>query len=165
MTGIDPRLILMVGAPGSGKTRYAATHYPPARIISSDRAREFVCGNPNDQDATFLAHRLVSEAVRYRLSRVRQPVVVDATNSDQLARLALLEIAQVCKVAAEVVVMTTPLQLCLIRNAGRPGPRAGEKYGKRVPDAFVRTAYRAIVLDLPGMADEGFALVTKVDGS
>lgn len=49
-------------------------------------------------------------------------VVIDATNVEAFAREPLLAIARRNHAPAIAVIMATPLEACLERNAARPGP-------------------------------------------
>ena len=55
--------------------------------------------------------------------------------------------------------MATPLGECLARNARRPAPAAGRRWGSRVPEETVRAQYRQAQQALPLLAAEGFAHV------
>ena len=41
----DPSLVLLVGAAGAGKTTFAARHFPPDEVLSSDAYRALVSGD------------------------------------------------------------------------------------------------------------------------
>jgi protein phosphatase len=158
---LQPELTLLIGVPGSGKTRYALQNYPPAQVISSDAIRALIIGNPNDQSVTTIAHNLLRGMAGYRL-RCGQHVVVDATNTVREHRQVLLAKAALHRAPAHAVVLDTPLEECLARNALRPGPEAGQVYGDRVPEDFIRSAYFRLQADLPGLLAEGFTTVLTV---
>lgn len=160
-TSLQPELTLMIGVPGSGKTLYALRNYPPSQLLSSDAIRALISGNPNDQNVTTIAHNLLRGMVGYRL-RCGQQVVVDATNTVREHRQVLLAKAALYRAPAHAVVMSTPLEWCLDRNAARSGPGEGQVYGERVPEDFIRTAYIRLQADLPGLLAEGFATVLTV---
>jgi protein phosphatase len=122
-------LVLLVGPAGSGKTTWAAAHHPETAIVSSDGLRAAVADDPTDQDATADAFRLLHAIVRARLKRGRT-TVVDATNLTDGARRPLLGLAARFERPVVAVVFDVPLEVCLARNAGRPG--------RSVPDAVVR---------------------------
>jgi len=45
-------LVLLVGASGTGKSSFAAKHFLPTEVISSDRMRGWVADDEADQSAT-----------------------------------------------------------------------------------------------------------------
>lgn len=45
-------LVLLVGASGMGKSTFAAAHFLPTEVISSDRARAWVADGEGDQTVT-----------------------------------------------------------------------------------------------------------------
>lgn len=65
---------------------------------------------------------------------------------------------------ATAVVFTTPLRVCLARQADRPGPAPGRRWGRAVPAAVVivdqHARTRAALATLHG---EGFARVVEAN--
>jgi len=55
----DFALVVLIGATGSGKSTFAARHFRPTEIISSDRCRGLVSDDETDQSATADAFDLV----------------------------------------------------------------------------------------------------------
>src|SRR5262245_52912897 len=48
----DFALVALIGASGSGKSSFAAKHFAPTEVISSDRMRGWVADSEMDQSAT-----------------------------------------------------------------------------------------------------------------
>ncbi len=65
----DPSLVLLIGPSGAGKSTFAARHFRPAEIVSSDRCRALVCDDERDQSVNRAAFGLLHHIARARLSR------------------------------------------------------------------------------------------------
>ncbi len=48
----DLCLVALIGISGSGKSMFAARHFAPTEVISSDSCRALVSDDENDQSAT-----------------------------------------------------------------------------------------------------------------
>jgi protein phosphatase len=115
----EPGLVLLIGASGSGKSTFAARHFLPTEVVSSDRCRGLVCDNENDQAATPLAFELVETLVGLRL-RNRKMAVVDATNLRPEDRKNLKRVARDHDSLVSAILFDTPRDVCIARNALRP---------------------------------------------
>ena len=113
-----PGVVVLVGAAGVGKSTFAAAHFDPAEILSSDALREAVSGDEADQRATRLAFSILHREVRRRLAAGRL-VVVDATNVERHARLALVRLARAHGVPTVAVVLVADRATVHARNASR----------------------------------------------
>ena len=137
-------LVLLVGPSGAGKTTFAARHFAPTEVLSSDAMRALVADDPMDQAATDAAFELLHTALALRLS-LRRLAVVDATNVEGWARETLLSIARRTRRPAHAIVFDLPLELCLRRNLERDQPR---------PAAAIRRQHRWLRESLPRLAEE-----------
>ena len=72
-------LIWLVGPSGSGKSTFAARHFKPTEVISSDRCRGFISDDEADWSITQDAFDIVFLIARKRLAR-RRLTVIDATS-------------------------------------------------------------------------------------
>jgi protein phosphatase len=75
----DPALVLLIGPSGAGKSTFAAAHFRPTEILSSDWMRAMVADDAADQDASAEAFRVLAMFANGRLKR-RLTTVIDATN-------------------------------------------------------------------------------------
>ncbi|TDD16106.1 polynucleotide kinase-phosphatase [Nonomuraea diastatica] len=112
-------LVVLVGVSGSGKSTFAARHFGPTQVISSDFCRGLVSDDENDQSATPAAFDLLHHIVGVRLARGLL-TVVDATNVQYAARKSLIELARKHDVLADAIVLDVPEEVAIERNAVRP---------------------------------------------
>jgi predicted kinase len=114
----DPSLVVLIGAAGAGKSTFAARHFAPDEILSSDRFRAMVSGDEADQSATHAAFdRLHGELARRLAAGLT--TVVDATSVEPWSRRALLARAAAAGVPATAIVLDLAPEVVLARNAGR----------------------------------------------
>ena len=146
----DSSLVLLIGVTGSGKTTFAARHFRPTQVLSSDAFRALVADDETDQDATADAFELLHVAVDRRLAR-RRLTVIDATNIQPSARRPLLEAARRHGVPAVAIVFDLPPGVTAKRNATRAG--------RTVPAAIHQRQVRALRRCLPELPGEGFAAI------
>lgn len=132
----DPSLVVLVGAAGSGKSSFAARHFAPGEILSSDAFRALVAGDAGDQRATRPAFAALHRALASRMA-ARMLTVVDATNVQPSARRQLLNRAAMADVPAIAIVLDLPVAVVLARNASRSGSAL-------VPDAAVLAQHAAV---------------------
>ncbi|GAA2359010.1 polynucleotide kinase-phosphatase [Nonomuraea africana] len=112
-------LVVLVGVSGSGKSTFAARHFKPTQVISSDFCRGLVSDDENDQSATQAAFDLLDHIVETRLSRGLL-TVVDATSVQFAARQKLIALARKHDVLCDAIVLDVPEEVAIERNAGRP---------------------------------------------
>lgn len=144
-------LVLLIGPAGSGKSTFAARHFPADAVLSSDRFRALVSGDPADQSATEAAFRLLHEAADQRLAR-GWLTVIDATNVQRDAREALVELAERHGRPLVAIVFDLSLDEYLARNQQRPANRI-------VPRRAVRRQHNLFQRAVPHLEREGFRVV------
>jgi len=71
----DPALVVLVGASAAGKSVWAAEHYRPDEVVSSDRLRALVGSGEHDLTASADAFALLDHIVAARLGRGLTAVV------------------------------------------------------------------------------------------
>jgi len=146
-------LVALVGVAGSGKSTFAAGHFPASAVLSSDAFRSLVAGDPADQTATDEAFSILHQVLDMRLARGLL-TVVDATNVQPWARGKLVEIARRRRRPAAAIVLDLPLRLCLERNATRTTGR--------LPAAAIRRQYRSLRDSVSDLEAEGFDPVHRL---
>ena len=151
----DFSLVVLVGASGSGKSTFAARHFLPTEVLSSDHFRALVSDDETSQEATGDAFDALHHLAAIRLRR-RKLVVVDATNVQEGARKPLLELARRFHAVPVALVIDVPERVCHDRNRGRPN----RDFGKHVVERHVRELRRS----LRGLKREGFRHVYHLDG-
>jgi protein phosphatase len=89
----DFSLVVLIGASGSGKSSFAARHFAPTEVLSSDRCRGWASDDETDQSATKDAFEILHFIAGKRLA-ARRLTVVDATNVRPEDRRHLVELAR-----------------------------------------------------------------------
>jgi len=140
-------LVVLIGATGSGKSTFAARHFLPTEIVSSDACRGVVADDTNDQMASGPAFELVHFIARKRLEG-RRLTVIDATNVRPEDRREYVRIAKAYHALPVAIVLNPGETVCHARNADRPD----RQFGPHV----VRNHARALKRGVRGLKREGF---------
>ncbi len=143
-------LVLLVGASGSGKSTFAAKHFKPTEVLSSDWCRAAVSDDPNDQAATKDAFELLHFIAAKRL-RAMKLTVIDATNVQPESRKLLIELARSHDALPVAIVFDVPERLSQERNRTRPD----RDFGPHV----VRQQAQQLRRSMRGMQREGLRYV------
>ena len=116
-----PSLVVLVGPSGSGKSTWAAEHFAPAEIVSSDALRAVVGAGEDDQSASTIAFEVLEIIVTERLRR-GLTTVIDTLGFDDDARARWIGKAHEAAMPAHAIVFDTPDAVCRERNAARARP-------------------------------------------
>ncbi|UAL71326.1 polynucleotide kinase-phosphatase [Streptomyces angustmyceticus] len=152
----DLSLVVLIGATGSGKSTFAARHFRPTEVLSSDVCRGLVSDDENDQSASGDAFSVLHFIAAKRLAAGRL-TVVDATNVQAEARAQLVRLAREHDVLPVAIVLDVPEQVCAARNAGR-ADRAG------LPRRVIQRHQRELRRSLRHLEREGFRKVHLLHG-
>ncbi len=143
-------LVVLIGISGSGKTSFAAKHFLPTEVISSDSCRGMVSDDENDLTATGDAFAVLHYIAAKRLARGRL-TVVDATNLKREDREPLRSLARAHDVFPVAIVLDPPVKICQERNRTRPDRNFG---GHVIP-----RQHRLLRRSLKELKREGFRMV------
>jgi predicted kinase len=143
-----PRIVVLVGLPGSGKSTYLERVGVTA--LSSDAVRVLLADDVTDQTI----HRRVFAVMRYllkqRLALGRPVTYMDATHLTPWERRPYLKLGLLYDCDVEAIFFNVPLEICQERNQRR---------GRVVPaDVMERMAAKLV----PPTQQEGFARITVV---
>ena len=141
-----PCLVVLVGPGASGKSTWAATHFPPDAVVSSDRLRAVVGAGEDDVTASADAFTLLDEVVRMRVGR-GLTTVVDTLGLDPARRTQWRELARAHRMPCVAVAFDTPAAECRARNRART---------KRIPADVLAAQLRDWPAVRDGLAAEGF---------
>ncbi len=148
-TPISPALILLVGAPGAGKTTWRTGRFDQCQVVNLDRYRWELTDDAGDQSVNREVAAIGQIRVRTRMAR-RLLTVIDATNVQVGRRERLLRFARKHSVPTVAVVFDVDEQTCVDRQPGREHP---------VPAHEVRRLHAALREGLPLLAGQVDAIV------
>jgi len=150
----DPSLILLIGPSGAGKSTFAARHFLPTEVVSSDRCRAMIADDESDQTINHAAFALLHQIARARLSAGKL-AVIDATNLQFRARRPLLRMARQYRMPVVAIAFKTAINTCLAQNRARRDRFVTEdvieKHARELSDALSR------------IEQEGYARVYLLD--
>jgi alkanesulfonate monooxygenase SsuD/methylene tetrahydromethanopterin reductase-like flavin-dependent oxidoreductase (luciferase family)/predicted kinase len=146
----DPALVVLVGPSGSGKSVWAAEHYGPHEVVSSDRLRAVVGSGEHDLEASDDAFALLDQIVAARLRR-GLTAVVDTLGLDRARRRSYLTLARNSGMPAVAVLLDTDPAECRRRNRARD---------QGVPAAALDGQLRRMRTAMAEIGGEGWDLVT-----
>jgi alkanesulfonate monooxygenase SsuD/methylene tetrahydromethanopterin reductase-like flavin-dependent oxidoreductase (luciferase family)/predicted kinase len=142
----SPCLVVLVGPVASGKSTWAAAHFPHDAVVSSDRLRALVGAGEDDIAASADALALLDEIVTRRAAR-GLTTVVDSTGLDAARRTTWLRLAREHGLACVAVAFDTPAGVCRARNRARDRP---------VPAAVLTAQLKAWPAVRDALGGEGF---------
>jgi protein phosphatase len=134
-------LVVLIGVSGSGKSTFAARHFRPTEVLSSDAFRGLVGDDENDQSVSAEAFTALHAVAVQRL-KLGRLTVIDATNVLPDARRPLLALAREHHVLPVAVVLDVPEQVCVRRNQARPDRAFGAGVIRRQHAALAKSAGR-----------------------
>ena len=150
----DFALVVLIGASGSGKSTFAARHFAPTEVISSDRARGWVSDDETDQSVSADAFELVRAVAEMRLKH-RRLTVIDATNVRPADRKGWIEVARRWHALPVAIVIDPGIRVCVEHNKGR----ADRPFGVNVIQRMASEIRRG----LRGLYREGFRQVWRLN--
>jgi len=148
-----PCLVVLVGPSGAGKSTWAATHFEPGEVVSTDALRALVGEGEHDQRAGTDAFDLLDLVVERRLRRGLL-TVIDSLGLDDRRRRTWLEAARRHGTACHAVAFDTAAPVCRARNRVRRRP---------LPVRALASQLEAYARVRAGLAGEGFDGAHMVD--
>jgi predicted kinase len=147
-----PKIVLLVGLPGSGKSTWAESNVIPtvSGTLSSDALRGLLADDPDNQNIHALVFKVLRDLLRRRLELKRPVTYIDATNLTPRERRPYIKLAALFDAEIEAVFFDVPVEECIRRNRGR---------GRIVPDDVIRMLAAKLV---PPTTSEGFSRVLTV---
>lgn len=158
----DPALVLLVGPSGSGKSTFAAAHFRPTEILSSDFLRGALTDDPSDQDASAEAFHVLLLLANGRLRR-RLMTVIDATNLGTGNRRRYSRVAARYGIPTVAIAFDFAPELYAAHNLRRPD--------RVVDEAVLADQAERMVVAMADLAAEHYAAiyvmhsVADVDGA
>ncbi len=149
----ETALVVLVGPTGAGKSTFAARHFRPTEVISSDYCRSIVADDENDQSATADAFAVLHYIASKRLAAKRL-TVIDATSVRKEDRRELIRLGRQNHALITAIVFNVPEAVCRERNRTRENRQFG--------DHVIRNQSRLLRQSLRGIDREGFQYVHRL---
>lgn len=139
----QPKVVILIGAPGCGKSTWCKTHADPSFVyISTDGFRAKFGTGEEDQTVSTKAFRAAELAMEIALAK-RKSVLIDATNMYPGRRKMWLEIAKKYGATTEAVVFEVDRTVLINRNIER-AQRGGRDVGVPVIDMMLSKYVRPL---------------------
>ena len=151
-----PSVVVLCGPAGSGKSTFAASHFRPTQIISSDQCRALVCDDESDQRFQASAFAVLHSIVEQRLL-INRLCVVDSTAITSQLRRTLIDLARRHSVPCTAVVFDVPLETCVSRDQARE-----RSQGRFVGRQVIERQYLAFTGARAAIRQEGFEQVIEL---
>lgn len=115
-----PRLALMCGVSGSGKSTWVKAHawINGYLVLSSDNYRQHILGDINSQEHNFRVFNWLQDTCKYLLYE-KSNVLIDATNTTVKSRKSFIDIGMAVGADIYVYVLKTTAEDCRTRNSER----------------------------------------------
>jgi predicted kinase len=141
-----PRIVLLVGLPGAGKSTWVSEK---KGVLSSDALRELLADDPDNQNIHSRIFRVLRHLLTHRLELKRQITYIDATNLTPYERRPYIKLAEMFDSEIEAVFFDVSADECIKRNSGR---------SRVVPaEVILKMAARLVPPDV----SEGFSRVSR----
>ena len=147
-------VVAMVGSTSSGKSSFAAKHFKPTEVLSSDFFRGMVSDDENDQSVSADAFDMLFYAAGKRLSNGKL-TVIDATNLQPKARKQVLDLAREQNLHAAAIVIDLPEDILWARNKARAD--------RNLPERVIKQHCREVKHSIKNLKREGFRFIYVID--
>ena len=149
---LRPSVLVLCGPAACGKSTFAARHFRPTQVISSDSCRQLVCDDETDQRYHSQTFALLNFLIGQRLS-INRLCVVDSTALTPGARKSLLDLGRKYRVRTEIFLFDVAIEKCLDHDRSR---------ARSVGPKVIEEQYRLYNLARESVRSEGFDQIIEL---
>ena len=159
----QPQCVIMMGAPGSGKSYYARQHFSSMKIIDIDEINKEVFGNQGMIGGTFAKATVIANKMTQDYIKQGKSFVKDGTAANLNTLAKFLEELKAANYHTTLVYIDVPLEVAQAQAKKREQDEIErEGTGRKVPEKTIEDMWAKINANFSKAKKMGFDEVIRV---
>ena len=153
----QPQCVIMMGAPGSGKTYYARQNFSSMKIIDIDEINKEMFGNKGMEGGTFAKSTVIANKMTKDYIKQGKSFVKDGTAANLNTLAKFLEELKAANYHTTLVYIDVPLEVAKAQAQKRE-----QEEGRMVPEKTIEDMWAKINANFSKAKKMGFDEVIRV---